>query len=63
MRIHIFKRADGSLSVMLEPSIGKGLAPVLLQDITPDNVTEKVLPEVEKMRLPRAPRQAGPPLA
>lgn len=56
MRIHIYKDGNGRLSAFIEPSLGKGLSPILLEGVTAKNIAEKVLPVVELMRKPRAPR-------
>ena len=56
MRVHIYKDDAGDLSAFVEPSPGKGRPPILLQGITAENVIEKVLPAIETLRQPRAPR-------
>lgn len=53
MRVHIYKDDKGRLSAFVEPSPGRGMAPVLLQDITPGNVVASVLPVVTSLRRPR----------
>lgn len=59
MRIHVYKDPEGNLSVLVEPSVGKGKPPVLLHDITAETVAERVLPVVETMRLPKTARDKG----
>jgi hypothetical protein len=56
MRVHIYKDDAGKLSAFVEPSPGKGKAPLLLVGITPENVVEQVLPAVVAMRRPKVPR-------
>lgn len=56
MRVHVYKHDDGDMSVLLEPSPGKGRPPVVLQGITSENVREKVLPQLAAMRAPKEPR-------
>lgn len=50
MKVSVYKEDGGALSVLLEASPGKGLAPVLVRGVTLDNITDKVSVEVEKMR-------------
>lgn len=57
MRIHVYKQDDGGMSVLVEPSPGKGRPPVVITDITIWNAREKILPAVVAMRAPRVPRQ------
>lgn len=56
MRVHIYKEPEGKVSVFIEPSPGKGRPPVLLQNLTPANVREKVLPVLMAARAPKEPR-------
>lgn len=50
MRVHVFKGDNGLLSVLLEPSIGKGLAPVAIPFQGKAELKGKVLSEIRKMR-------------
>lgn len=59
MRVHVYKDDKGNLSALIEPSPGRGRAPVLLQGITEENVVREVLPVVEGLRGPRLPRPAN----
>lgn len=62
MRVHVYKAIDGELSVLVQPSPGKGRPPVLLAGITSENVVEQVLPIVQELRKPKISRQARLPL-
>ena len=53
MRIHIYKEEEGRMSVLVEPSPGRGQPPVLLQNITEANVVGEVRPVVDALRRPR----------
>ncbi len=53
MRVRIYKLEDGRLDALVEASVGKGRAPVLLQGITPENVVAEVGPVIEAMRRPK----------
>lgn len=53
MRVSIYKQEDGSMSAMVEASPGKGRPPVLIQDITGENVTARVAPVIDAMRRPK----------
>lgn len=59
MRVHIYKGVEGRHQVFVEPSPGKGRPPVLLRGITSGNVVSAVLPAVEAMRKPKAPRKTA----
>ena len=52
MRVHIYKRDEGQLTVMVEPTHGKGLPPVLLENVTAENVAEVVGPVIAAARAP-----------
>lgn len=41
------------MSVLVQSSPGKGRAPVLLQQVTAENVVASVLPVVEQLRRPK----------
>lgn len=56
VRVHVYKCDDGTMSAMIEPSIGKGKPPVLVPGITTKNAAERILPAVVAMRAPREPR-------
>ena len=56
MRVHVYKDDEGNLSVFVEPSPGKGRAPVLLRGVTAENVVEQLLPVIEAARKPKASR-------
>lgn len=62
MKVSVYRLDGGGLSVLVQASVGKGRAPVLLQGITPENVVEKVLPVVAAFRGPKKPRQEELPL-
>lgn len=53
MRVSVFKDEKGELSVLIQASVGRGLAPVLIKDITQENLRSKVLPVVAEMRRPK----------
>lgn len=50
MKVSVYKDEEGKLSVLVQASVGVGLAPILVGEITPGNVVEKVLPVVKSMR-------------
>lgn len=50
MRVHVFNLLDGKKSIMIEPSRGKGLAPVVLHDVTIEDLKRRLLPVVQRMR-------------
>lgn len=52
MRVSVYKADDGRLSIWVEPSLGRGLPPVLLRNVTEKNVKEALLPVVERLRRP-----------
>lgn len=60
MRVHVFKDDKGDLSAFVEPSPGKGRAPVLLPFITDQNVITEVLPVIEALRQPKSNRPTTP---
>ena len=53
MRVSIYKRENGQLDVLVEASVGRGLGPVVIQDVTPRDIKEKVLPTIQAMRRKR----------
>ncbi len=53
MKVSIYKGPEGRLTALVQSTPGKGRAPVVLNDITAENVLEKVRPVVDAMRLPR----------
>ena len=56
MKVSIYKHEDGKMSALVQASVGKGLPPVVIQGITPENVEEKIAATVAELRKPRAPR-------
>ena len=60
MKISIYKGREGVLSALVQASVGKGRPPVVLQGITRENVREKILPLVVKMRQPKEAEQTKP---
>jgi hypothetical protein len=46
----IYKGKSSTVGVLVVPSPGRGLSPVLIGEVVPENVVEKVLPVVEGMR-------------
>lgn len=53
MKVSVYKAEDGSMSVLVQASPGKGRPPVVLMGITPENVVAETLPVVEGMRRPK----------
>lgn len=54
MKVSVYRSEEGNLSVLVQASPGKGLAPVVLSDVTSDNVKERVKAAVDAMRGPKA---------
>lgn len=57
MRVYVYAMEDGSMDVLVEPSIGKGRSPVLLKAVTREDIVARVGPLVDKMRGPREIKQ------
>ena len=53
MRVSVYKLDDGAMAVLVEASPGRGLSPVMLSDVTPENVEGRLTPLIEEMRRPR----------
>lgn len=53
MRVSVYKGIDGPMTALVVASPGKGRPPVLLSNITEENVVRSVLPVIEGMRLPK----------
>jgi hypothetical protein len=50
----VYLHDNGEMSVLVEASLGKGRAPVILQQVTAENVVARVLPLVKQMARPKA---------
>lgn len=59
MRVSVYKGDLGALSVLVEPSPGRGRVPVLLQGITEKTVVQAVGPVVRDMRGERVKASGG----
>lgn len=53
MRVSVYKLEDGKMDVLVESTPGKGRSPVMLPDVTREDVVERVLPLVTQMRRPK----------
>lgn len=53
MKVSVYKGPEGKLSVLVQASPGKGRPPVVIPEVTLQNIQEKVLPLVEAMRKPK----------
>lgn len=53
MKVSVYKVLGGGFSILAQAAPGKGRPPVLLQGITPGNVSAKTLQVVTQMRRPR----------
>lgn len=60
MRVRVFIGKEGILSVLVEPSRGKGLVPVVIQDVKLGEVVEKVGPTISAMRGEKFPIPSEP---
>ncbi len=60
MKVHVYQVDEGSFSVLVIPSLGKGRAPVLLQNVTSENLVAGVLPVIEDARRPKGGQLALP---
>lgn len=54
MKVSVYLSPDGSMDALVTATVGKGMSPVLVKDVTPENVVESIRPVIDKMRLPRA---------
>lgn len=50
MRVWIHKLLDDTLSVLVQPSPGSRMSPVMIQGVTAENVVAQTLPVIEGMR-------------
>lgn len=57
MRVYIYKGIGEALHVLVEPSLGRGLPPQLLKDVTKQDIRERVEPVVRHLK-----RQPSPVL-
>lgn len=53
MKVSVYKLDGGGLAVLVQASPGKGKTPVLLQEITPENIKSRVGPLLVEMGRPR----------
>lgn len=53
MKVSVYLGPGGALSVLVQPSPGKGRPPVMIPGVTLENLTSKVSPVVEAMRKPK----------
>lgn len=56
MRVSVYRDLDGEMSVLIEATPGKGRAPVLLRNVTAENVVAGVRPLIDAMRRPKLPK-------
>lgn len=59
MKVLVYKLETGGFSVLVQASPGKGRAPVVLNDVTLENIKGRVLPAVEAARRPKKQEQLG----
>lgn len=53
MRVSVYKLENGRQDVLVEASPGSGLAPVLIPNVTKEDIKSRVLPVVVEMRRPK----------
>lgn len=53
MKVSVYLMEEGKMAVLVEAALGKGLSPLMIRDITPENVLEKVGPAIETYRRSR----------
>lgn len=59
MKVSVYKEDEGRQSVLVQATPGSGLPPVVLPNVTRENLRELVLAEVTRMRSPRVPTQVS----
>jgi len=52
MRVTVYKDTGKGQSIMVEPSLGSGKAPVVMQGVTKANLRENLLPVLAGLRRP-----------
>lgn len=60
MKVSVYPIEEGGFKVLVQASPGSGLAPVLVQGVTQENIKGKVLPVVAAMRRPKRPKPVQP---
>lgn len=50
MKVMVYKPREGKHDVLVIPSVGRGLSPVLLKDVARENLSEEVRAVVEEIR-------------
>lgn len=62
MKVSVYKSQEGALSVLVQASVGKGLAPIMIGGITLENLKGKVRPVIDAMRAGKKPISVKPSL-
>ena len=50
MRVTTYKAQEGKFPVLVEPAVGKGLPPVVLNDVTVETLKERLAPALRQIR-------------
>ncbi len=50
MKVSIYKLPNGKMDALVEAAVGHGKAPVLVQDVTGENIKERILPVIVHQR-------------
>ena len=53
MKVSVYALEDGRMDVLVQATPGKGRAPVVVQDVTPEDVVTRVGKVVTEMRRPK----------
>lgn len=53
MKVSVYKQEDGTVSILVQASPGKGRTPVLIRDVQPAAVKAAVGPVIDAMRRPK----------
>lgn len=61
MKVSVYKDLGSGMSILVQASIGKGLAPVMIPGITRGNLAAKLLPVLDGMRRGKRVDPAQPP--
>lgn len=59
MKVSVYKEDKGKQFVLVQATTGSGLPPVVLPNITKENLRELVFAEVTRMRRPKNPTQVS----
>lgn len=54
VKVYVYKLENGRRDVLVEPTLGNGKAPVLLKEVTSEDILDRVLPVIVEARRPSA---------